>query len=153
MDQEVKEEIQISLQQIIDPCSRALTEIVTKQCLGHVEGLKTIPSLFRMTGRSMPKYPSAFISEILSPVKGFDFEFISREKIVTKVVLAFIDVVCEVKKEIVKVGDLIVKYNPDSQDKEKMTQQVLIDIEEFKNQLEILGFTIENNEAVKHLVY
>lgn len=153
LDQDIKDEIQINLQQIIDPCSRALTEIVTKQCLTHIEGLKTIPSLYRMTGRSMPKYPSAFISEILSPVKGVDFEFISREKIVTKVVLAFIDVVCEVKKEIVKVGDLIGKYNPDSQDKEKMTQQVIIDIEEFKNQLENLGFTSENNEAVKHLVY
>jgi hypothetical protein len=151
VENEVKEEIQANLQQIIDPCARALTEIITKQCLTTLEGLKNIPSLYRMTGRAMPKNASSFMFEVFTPLKSLDLEVIPKEKIVTKVVLSFIDLHSEVKKEILKVGELINKYNPESQDSEKMTQQLLLDSQEFKNQLSILGFTDENNEAVKHL--
>ena len=148
---EVKTEIQANFQQIIDPCVRTLVEILTKQCLVTVESLKAIPSMYRMTGRSAPIQASPAISQILQPIKGLEIELIPREKIVNKVILSFIDTSQEVKTEIIKVGELLNKYNPDSQDTEKMNKQLALDIEEFKNQLLFLGYTEDNNEIINHL--
>lgn len=148
---EVKTEIQANFQQIIDPCVRTLVEILTKQCLVAVESLKAIPSMYRMTGRSAPIQASPAITQILQPIKGFLIELIPRDKIVNRVLLSFIDTCQEVKTEIIKVGELLNKYNPDSQDTEKMNKQLALDIEEFKNQLLLLGYTEDNNEIINHL--
>lgn len=150
-DSQVKDEIQANFQQIIDPCVRTLVEILTKQCLTTLESIKTIPSMYRMTGRSHPIHASPTISQILIPVKGLELELLPKDKIVNRVILSFIDICQEVRSEIKKVGELLNKYNPESQDTEKMKKQLDLDIEEFKNQLLLLGFTEDNNEIVSHL--
>lgn len=151
VDQAVKDEIESSLKQLLDPCIRALIENISKLCIQNLESIRTIPSSFRMTGRSMPSLPSAFVSNFFQPLKLICVDNLPREKIVNKVLVAYVEIVQETKQEIIKVNEVIAKYNPDSQDTSKMIKQLELDQVELVKELENLGFTAENNEIVRQI--
>ena len=147
-----KQEIENSLQQLLDPCIRGISEITTRHCISNLESIKTIPSLYRMTGRDMPNNPSAFIFSIFKPMKMIEIDLLPKDKIINKVLIKYIEIIHETKQEISKIGDLIQIYNPDSLDTQKMLKQIELDEEAFLRELESLGFTIENNEIIRQLL-
>ena len=65
--------------------------------------------------------------------------------------MAYVEIVQETKQEIIKVNEVIAKYNPDSQDTSKMIKQLELDQVELVKELENLGFTAENNEIVRQI--
>lgn len=148
----VKSELETTLQQLIDPCIRGLVESISKMCMSNLESIKTIPSLYKMTNRTMPISPSSFVSSFFQPLKLININELPREKIVNKVILAYIEIVQETKNEISKVAEMIEKYNPDSQDCEKMLRQLDIDKKFFLEELNNIGFTNENNELINQIL-
>ncbi|OMJ89091.1 hypothetical protein SteCoe_8813 [Stentor coeruleus] len=148
----VKLEIETILQQLIDPCIRGLIESISKMCINNLESIKTIPSLYKMTNRAMPFSPSSFASSFFQPLKLININDLPKEKIVNKVILAYIEIVQETKNEIAKVAEMIEKYNPDSQDCEKMRRQLDIDKGFFLEELNNIGFTSENNELINQIL-
>ena len=149
---EAKEEIQLSLQQLLDPCIRGITESVSKLCMSSLESIKTIPSMYQMTGRTIPNLPSAFISSIFQPIKLIAIDFLPKERIVNRVLISYIEIIQETRHEISRVGELISKYNHDSLDTIKMKKQLQLDRDQLLDDLARLGFTAENNELIKQIV-
>lgn len=145
-------EIEISLQQLLDPCVRGITESISKTCISNLESIKSIPSLYQMTGRDMPSRPSLFVSNIFQPIKLISLDIIPKEKIINKVLITFTEIIQETKQEILRVGELISKYHPDSTDTKKMEKQLEIDRDELVKVLGNLGFTSENNEVIRQLL-
>lgn len=149
MDQ-VRQEAESSLHQLLDPCLRALGESITKLCIANLQSIKTIPTIYR-TGKTMPTGPSAFVASFLQPLKVVSVDILPKEKIINKILLDYIKIVQETKQEILKAGELLTKFNPDSLETVKMNKQLELDKEKFITDLASLGFTSENNEIINQI--
>lgn len=153
MPEDVLAEKENSLQQLLEPCNRGLAENLTTKCLSNLESIRSIIASYRMTNRPPPTQPSSFVSSFLQPLKQNILDTISKQKVVEKILIRYLDIINETKEEIRRSRELLGKYNQNSavSDQEKMMKQIEVDGKYFLSELEELGFTHENNEVIAQI--
>ncbi|CAG9327012.1 unnamed protein product [Blepharisma stoltei] len=154
MGAEVLLEKESLLQNLLDPCTRCLAEALTRQCLSNLEAIRSIPASYRMTNRPSPINPSPFVGSFLQPLKQINLESGSKQRVVEKILIRYLELVNETYQQIRKSGELLSKYTPNAaeSDQEKMMKQIEIDTKFVLDDLEGLGFTEENSELIAQLI-
>jgi len=139
------------LQNVVDPCTRCLSEAVTRQCLSNIESLRTIPAIYRMSNKPFPDKPSPFVESFLKPLKQLLVP-VPKQVTLEKVCVRYLEVVNETLEAIHRSGDLMGKLKENlPEQKAKMTSQLKLDSAFFIEEVEQLE-RVEQVEVIKQII-
>ncbi|KAJ7070166.1 COG complex component [Mycena amicta] len=161
------------------PMSSHIVSILTKRCCDALLPVKSLSSTLRaMSNKSMPKDPSHFVSSTLRPVKVFFgigvgqgpgsalkehfvesyatdiFEGVCQKYILYLTAMNKTEEQLRRLKKVKKSSSFLFgggAKNDDGRDDERIRQQMIIDVEAFGKDAQLLGVSLETNECYQKL--
>ncbi|XP_049818591.1 conserved oligomeric Golgi complex subunit 2-like, partial [Aethina tumida] len=150
-----------------------LTQSIIKECLVHLQTVKSIPRLYRKTNRSIPTYASPYVFEILKPILNFkdkqkNTALIKNDILTTIVMQVAKDFLFEIqnvlnslqktKESIRKLKNRHKTVTEDAidmsatnkfSDEFKMKQQIRLDIEYFLHKINSLSLEYDTDLSLR----